>query len=233
MSRDAREARTIQEALLPKISPYIPGFEISGLSVPAGSVGGDWYDFIPFDDGRVGLVLADVAGKGTGAALLMSATRGMLRSLAEAQCSPGEVLTKLNRLLVEDFPPARFVTMIYGVLDPADRTLTFSNAGHLPPLLVDHNETRLLDTEKGLPLGLSLGSFSESQVQIPKGSRLLFYSDGITEAVNPADEEYGSGRLKQHMLRADASMEGILKEVRSFANGAGLHDDATVILVKA
>ncbi|MCU1298119.1 MAG: hypothetical protein JWO91_2397 [Acidobacteriaceae bacterium] len=233
MSRDAREARTIQEALLPKSSPYIPGFAISGLSVPAGSVGGDWYDFIPFDDGRVGLVLADVAGKGTGAALLMSATRGMLRSLAEAQCSPGEVLTKLNRLLVEDFPPARFVTMIYGVLDPAGRSLTFSNAGHLPPLLVEGNEARLLDTEKGMPLGLALGSFSESEVRIPKGSRLLFYSDGITEAVNPSDEEYGSVRLKKHMLQPEASMESILDEVRSFANGAGLHDDATVILVKA
>jgi sigma-B regulation protein RsbU (phosphoserine phosphatase) len=123
--------------------------------------------------------------------------------------------------------------MIYGVLDPSNRTLTFSNAGHLPPLLVEGNEARLLDTEKGMPLGLSFGSFSESQVRIPTGSRLLFYSDGITEAVNPADEEYGSARLKQHMLQPEASMEGILDEVRSFANGAGLHDDATVILVKA
>ena len=118
MSHEAQEARAIQQALLPKSSPYVPGFVISGLSVPAGAVGGDWYDFIPFPDGRWGLVLADVSGKGTAAALLMSATRGMLRSLAEANCSPAEVLTKLNHLLVDDFPAGKFVTLVYAVLDP-------------------------------------------------------------------------------------------------------------------
>src|SRR4029077_18040228 len=121
MSREAHEARLMQRALLPKSSPYIPGFVISGVSVPAGAVGGDWYDFIPFPDGRWGLVLADVSGKGTAAALLMSATRGMLRSLAEACSTPAEVLTKLNGLLVEDFPAGRFVTLVYAVLDPATR----------------------------------------------------------------------------------------------------------------
>ena len=104
LDREANEARAIQQALLPKSSPYIPGFIVSGRSVPARAVGGDWYDFIPFPDGRWGIVLADVSGKGTAAALLMSATRGMFRSLAEACCTPGEVLTKLNQLLVNDFP---------------------------------------------------------------------------------------------------------------------------------
>src|SRR6266566_3846424 len=108
MSREAQEARAIQQALLPKVSPYVPGFAISGLSIPAGEVGGDWYDFIPFDDGCWGLVLADVSGKGTAAALLMSATRGMLRSLADTCKSPAEVLNKLNRLMVEDFPSGKF-----------------------------------------------------------------------------------------------------------------------------
>src|SRR5580658_9196837 len=112
MSREAEEARLMQRALLPKSSPYVPGFVISGLSVPVSAVGGDWYDFIPFPDGRWGLVLADVSGKGTAAALLMAATRGMLRSLAEARCTPGEVLTKLNSLLVDDFPAGKFVTMV-------------------------------------------------------------------------------------------------------------------------
>src|SRR5207244_443463 len=120
------------------------------------------YDFIPLDDGRWGLVLADVSGKGTAAALLMSATRGMLRSLAEACCTPAEVLTKLNRLMVEDFPNGRFVTMVYGALDPATRTFTFANAGHLPPLLVDSSGARCVRGESGLPLGLSFGTFSES-----------------------------------------------------------------------
>jgi sigma-B regulation protein RsbU (phosphoserine phosphatase) len=233
MSREAHEARAIQQALLPKSSPYVPGFAISGLCVPAGAVGGDWHDFIALDDGRWGLVLADVSGKGTAAALLMSATRGMLRSLAETSYSPGEVLTRLNRLLVDDFPRGRYVTMVYAVLDPESRTLTFANAGHLRPLLVDSSGARFLDTERGMPLGLGFGSYSEGEVQLPELSRLVFYSDGITEAVNSADEEYGAARLENHVLRPDASTESILSDVRSFANGAGLRDDATVILVKA
>jgi sigma-B regulation protein RsbU (phosphoserine phosphatase) len=233
MTREAREARVIQQALLPKASPAIPGFTVSGLSIPVGAVGGDWYDFIPMEKGRWGLVLADVSGKGTAAALLMSATRGMLRSLAEAACSPGEVLTKLNRLLVEDFPAGRFVTMVYAVLDPAKRTVTFANAGHLPPLLMTGTSARFLDVERGTPLGLAPCDFSEVEVELPVGSRLVLYSDGITEAENQADEEYGSARLQEHFLRTnDASTESLLDDVRSFADGSGLRDDASVILVK-
>lgn len=232
MKREAHEARTIQQALLPKSSPYIPGFAISGLSVSAGAVGGDWYDFIPLDEGRWGLVLADVSGKGTAAALLMSATRGMLRSLAEASCTPAEVLTKLNRLLVEDFPAGRFVTMVYAVLDPAKRTLTIANAGHLKPLLITPDEARFIDHEKGMPLGLTFGDFSEVEVPFPKGSRIVFYSDGITEAANLRDEEYGLNRLQEHATKPDASTESLLDDVRSFADGQGLRDDASVIIVK-
>jgi len=233
MSREAHEARAIQQALLPKTSPYMPGFAVTGLSVPAGAVGGDWYDFIPLDQGRWGIVLADVSGKGTAAALLMSATRGMLRSLAEASCTPGEVLSKLNRLLVEDFPAGRFVTMIYGVLDPVNRVLTFANAGHLRPLLVGDGSARFLDTDQGIPLGLAAGEFSETEVEIPQGSRLVFYSDGITEAANPQDEEYGPQRLEDHVRQREASVESIVDDVRAFADGVGLRDDATVILVRA
>jgi len=206
---------------------------VSGLSIPVGAVGGDWYDFIPMDKGRWGLVLADVSGKGTAAALLMSATRGILRSLAEAACSPGEVLTKLNRLLVEDFPAGRFVTMVYAVLDPATRTLTFANAGHPHPMLVMGGSARFLDVERGTPLGLAPCDFSEVEVELPIGSRLVLYSDGITEAENQADEEYGRVGLQEHFLRTDgASTESLLDDVRLFANGSDLRDDASVILVK-
>lgn len=232
MTREAHEARSIQQALLPKSSPYIPGFAVSGLCIPAGAVGGDWYDFIPLGDSRWGLVLADVSGKGTAAALLMSATRGMLRSLAEMVCTPAEVLTKLNRLLVDDFPAGRFVTLVYAVLDPANRTLIFANAGHLRPLLVDSNGGRYLDTERGLPLGISSGSYSETQVSLAEGARLLFYSDGLTEAENPDGEEYGTQRLLEHVSRPDACAECVLEDVRRFSNGAGLQDDATVIFVR-
>ena len=233
MSLEASEARAIQEALLPKSSPYIPGFAVSGLSIPAGAVGGDWYDFISFDDGCWGLVLADVSGKGTAAALLMSATRGMLRSLAQTCSGPGEVLTRLNRLLVEDFPSGKFVTMLLAVLNPSTRELTFSSAGHLRPLLVDEHGARFLDSERGMPLGLGKGEFSESRVQLSKGSRLVFYSDGITEATGLSDEEYGAERMRDHVLQPGSCAESILADVRTFANGEGLHDDATVIFVSA
>jgi len=232
-TREWTDARAIQQALLPKSSPFIPGFAVSGLSIPAGAVGGDWYDFISFDDGCWGLVLADVSGKGTAAALLMSATRGMLRSLAQTCSGPGEVLTRLNRLLVEDFPSGKFVTMLLAVLNPTTRELTFSSAGHLRPLLVDEQGARFLDSERGMPLGLGTGEFSESRVQLSKGSRLVFYSDGITEATGLSDEEYGAERMRDHVLQPEASAESILADVRVFANGQGLQDDATVIFVRA
>ncbi|HEY6765208.1 MAG TPA: GAF domain-containing SpoIIE family protein phosphatase [Candidatus Sulfotelmatobacter sp.] len=231
MDREAQEARTIQQALLPKSSPFIPGYVISGLSVPARAVGGDWYDFIPFPDGRWGLVLADVSGKGTAAALLMSATRGMLRSLAEACCTPGEVLTKLNRLMVDDFPAGKFVTMVYAVLDPVRRSVTFSNAGHLLPLFIDGKEARFLNVERGLPLGLGCGDYSETHITLTEGSRLVFYSDGITEAVNPDDEEFGLDRLAELAAKPEASAMTIAEDVKAFANGAGVRDDASVVFV--
>lgn len=232
MTRDALEARNIQQALLPRGSPYIPGFAVSGLSIPAGAVGGDWYDFIPMEGGLWALVLADVSGKGTAAALLMAATRGVLRSLAEACCQPGEVLQRLNQLLVEDLPPARFVTMVYAVLNPEKRTVTFANAGHLPPLLVHGREARFLNTDAGMPLGLGSGDFSEVEIELAPGSRLVLYSDGITEAANPEEEEYGQLRLKEHLLPCESSAESLLEDVRTFANGFGLRDDATVITIK-
>lgn len=233
MSREVDEARIIQQSLFPKSSPYIPGFTVTGSSIPAGAVGGDWYDFIPLDHGRWGLVLADVSGKGTAAALLMSGTRGMLRSLAEASCTPSEVLTKLNRLMVDDFPNGRFVTLIYGVLDPHARTLTIANAGHLPPILVNGPESSLINTETGLPLGLALGAFSETTVQLPLGAKVLFYSDGITEAENSSDEEYGSERLEKRFREESFSLESILQDVRGFAAPEQLRDDATAIIVNA
>jgi len=231
MSREAQEARAIQQALLPKSSPYIPGFSVSGLSVPASAIGGDWYDFISFPDGRLGIVLADVSGKGTAAALLMSATRGVFRSLAEACCTPGEVLTRLNSLLVEDFPAGKFVTMVYAVLDPASQTVTFANAGHLHPLLIDENGPRFLDVERGVPLGLASGDYSETQVSLAEGSRLVFYSDGITEAVDGNEEEYGLSRLAEHSAKFGASAVSLIDDVRAYADGDGIQDDATVVFV--
>jgi sigma-B regulation protein RsbU (phosphoserine phosphatase) len=233
MSREAAEAQSIQQALLPRSSPFIPGFRVSGLSIPAGAIGGDWYDFIPLENGRWGLVLADVSGKGTAAALLMSATRGMLRSLAQTGSGPGEVLTCLNKLMVEDFPSGRFVTMVYAEFDPATRTLRIANAGHLPPLLVDSEGHRWIATEHGLPLGIAPSKFSETEVTLGPEARLAFYSDGITEAALESGEEYGPERLLAQMQCPDISLENLLLDVRKFVNGTGLRDDATAILIGA
>ena len=233
MSREAEEARSIQQALLPRSSPLIPGFSVSGLSIPAGSVGGDWFDFIPLRDGRWGLVLADVSGKGTAAALLMSATRGMLRSLAQTGSGPGEVLTRLNNMMIEDFPSGRFVTMVYAELDPASRVLRIANAGHLAPLLVEPSGHRWINHEHGLPLGISASKFSETAVTLGEHSRIAFYSDGITEADIDSGEEYGAERLLAQMQLPDVTVDGLLADVRKFTNGTGLRDDATVILVGA
>jgi sigma-B regulation protein RsbU (phosphoserine phosphatase) len=233
MSLEASEAQIIQQSLFPKSSPYVPGFAISGLSLPAGAVGGDWYDFLCLGKDLVGLVLADVSGKGMAAALLMSATRGMLRSLAEACQCPGDVLTRLNRLLVNDFPLGRYVTMIYGVLDPRTRTLALANAGHLRPLLVVGDQARFLETNSGLPLGLPSDGYSRHMIDLPAGARLVLYSDGITEAENGREAEYGEERLLQHMLRPDATAQTLLADVKEFAGNRPLRDDATVIFVQA
>lgn len=231
MTREAEEARSIQQALMPRSSPLIPGFRVSGLSIPAGSIGGDWYDFIPLKDGRWGFVLADVSGKGTAAALLMSATRGMLRSLAQTGSGPAEVLMRLNNMMIEDFPSGRFVTMVYAELDPASRVLRIANAGHLAPLLVDPHGYSWINHEHGLPLGISASKFSETEVTLGNNSRLAFYSDGITEAEIDSGEEYGAERLLAQMQSHEITVESLLADVRKFANGAGLRDDATVILV--
>jgi sigma-B regulation protein RsbU (phosphoserine phosphatase) len=232
MSREAEEARSIQQALLPRSSPLIPGFSVTGLSIPAGSVGGDWYDFIALGEGRWGLVLADVSGKGMAAALLMSATRGMLRSLAQTGAGPADVLTRLNNMMIEDFPDGRFVTMTYAELDPAKRVLRIANAGHLQPLLVEPSGHRWIDHEHGLPLGISASRFSEAEVTLGEHSRIAFYSDGITEADVDSGEEYGAERLLVQLQSPEVSVDSLLADVRKFSNGTGLRDDATVILLQ-
>ncbi|HYA94836.1 MAG TPA: GAF domain-containing SpoIIE family protein phosphatase, partial [Terriglobales bacterium] len=280
---DAREARQIQQALFPKSSPLIPGFTIQGLCAPAGAVSGDWYDFIPLSDGRWGLVLADVSGKGMAAALLMSATRRLVRSLAESMAphrpqlrsanrraakhdrsdqlslglpsegagfdqlpltqfesgreplagvaSPSELLARVNWSIMDEVPAGKYVTMIYGVLDPVRRSLTFANAGHPWPLLLDGDGARSIPTGEGIPLGLRPGRYSEETLTLAAGARLLFYSDGITEA-SDGREDYGTDRLIAHLSRPDACVETLLGDVRAFCRGT-FADDATVILIRA
>jgi phosphoserine phosphatase RsbU/P len=233
MISELNEARSVQLSLFPAWTPDISGFEISGLCIPCREVGGDWFDYIPLPDGKLGLVLGDVSGKGTGAALLMSSARSIIRMFAEQGLSPAEVLLNVNRILVTDLPRTRFVTMIYAIIDSASKSILFSNAGHLPPIFIDSNDLRFLDSDSGLPLGIQEGTFAEQRVEMSSGNRLLLYSDGITEAMNSVSEEYGDGRLKEHMTNPAASIQSLLDSVNVFLNGFPASDDMTVVMIKS
>ena len=232
MQREADDARTMQQAIFLKATPLVPGFAFETAWHPAGAVAGDWYDFIDLGDDRYGIVLADVSGKGMSAALLMSATRAILRSLAKLHPSPGETLAHLNQTLLEDFPCGKFVTMIYGVLDAKSRELTVASAGHLRPLMIN-GHAAFLNVEPGLPLGLASSSYPEHTVRLEPGTHMLLYTDGITEAANHANEEYGAERLLAHFLQPDACVNGLIEEVRQFGQGSEGADDATVVLIRS
>jgi phosphoserine phosphatase RsbU/P len=232
MELESADARAIQQALFLKAVPLIPGIAFETAWHPAGAVAGDWFDFIDLGHERYGIVLADVSGKGMSAALLMSATRAILRSLAPLYSSPAETLEHLNRTLMEDFPTGKFVTMVYGVLDAGSRVLTLASAGHLRPLLInDHCSFLELDT--GLPLGLGVSSYPQCTITLTPGTKLLLYTDGITEAMDGAEEEYGAGRLIEHFLQPGACVDGLIEEVQRFGAGSVLTDDATAVLIRS
>ncbi|MFO7524627.1 MAG: GAF domain-containing SpoIIE family protein phosphatase, partial [Ignavibacteriaceae bacterium] len=232
MLNELKDARNIQVNLFPKDPPQISGFNVNGICLPCFEVGGDWYDFIPLPDGKLGIVLADVSGKGMGAALLMSSTRSLLRLIANTTQSPKDVLTQLNEILIKDFPSTRFVTMIYAVLNPKKQKLVFANAGHLNPLLVDSSGSNFLETTDGLPLGIAESSFSEREVIFNSSSRLIFYTDGVTEAMNSSEEEYGSERLLKHSNESSVSIQSVVGDVNKFTGGYKQSDDITVVMVE-
>lgn len=230
---EQEEARRIQQNLLPQTAPFLPGFQLEAEYIPAGAVGGDWYDYIPLADGRVAIVLADVSGKGMPAALLMSATRSMVRLLAPFASGPGDALSRVNRTLLDDFPAGRYVTMIYAVLDPASRTLTFASAGHPWPLLCHGTDVRPLHTDAGMPLGLLPCEFTEHTVKFCHDFRLLFYTDGISETLNREDQEFGSARLTEFVATHNCSVSQLMKAIKEFRGKCTQKDDATVILLRS
>lgn len=232
MQREAEDARAVQQSLFLKATPLVPGFAFETAWHPAGSVAGDWFDFIDLGEGRYGIVLADVSGKGMPAAILMSATRAILRSVAKVSASASETLVRLNQALTEDFPSGKFVTMIYAVLDVRSREITVASAGHLRPLLIN-GTCSFLDVDSGLPLGLGSSAYPERKIYMKPGTRLLFYTDGITEATNLREEEYGPARLQKHFLHPDACIEGLIEEVQRFGLGSSRTDDATAVLIRS
>jgi sigma-B regulation protein RsbU (phosphoserine phosphatase) len=232
MARELDEARTVQLSLFPNWTPDINGFEINGLCLPCQEVGGDWFDYIQLSDGRLGVVLADVSGKGMAAALLMSSARSILRMFAEKGLPPGEVLTYVNRILVQDFPKTKFVTLIYGIIDPNEKTITLANAGHLSPVFINLNEIIFLETNSGIPLGLMDVPYSETKINLSEGSKLLLYSDGVTEAMNSQSEEYGSERILNSIkINSFYSIQTLLDDVRLFTAGHPASDDITILMI--
>lgn len=233
MSKELDEARNIQSGLFPENDPFVNGFEISGICIPCREVGGDWFDYIPLGGGRLGIVLGDVSGKGTAAAFLMSSARSVLRMHAQRYLSPGKVLAEVNKVLISDFPSARFVTLIYALVDPVSSTITFANAGHVYPLLVDADGPRFIETDSGMPLGLMECEYSERRIKMDKGSKLFLYTDGITEAVNAAEEEYGDERIRVHVSEESSSVLSLLGDVAKFTAGVAATDDVTVVTLAA
>jgi len=196
IQHELRVAQLIQKTLLPKDLPALLGWQVTAYYQAARQVGGDFYDFIYFDDGRLGLVIGDVTDKGVPAALLMATTRSVLRAIAQRLVAPGEVLERVNEVLYPDIPPKMFVTCLYALLDPDSGHLQFANAGHDLPY---HRHTTGEVTElraTGMPLGLMPGMhYEEKEVWLAPGEIILFHSDGIVEAHNEHREMFGFPRL--------------------------------------
>jgi sigma-B regulation protein RsbU (phosphoserine phosphatase) len=230
------EARQIQQGLLPTEIPQIPGYEISGAWKPARLVGGDYFDVLDFGQDRMGLCIADVAGKGMPAALLMSNLQAAIRSLATESERPEELCARLNQLVCSNTAPDKFITLFYGLVDAPNRKLVYSNAGHNSPILLrrDGSSSRLPEG------GAALGIFPEwryeaGEVQLYAGDRLVLFTDGVTEAMTSQGEEFGEERLLALMtagpeLGAAELQQKILQAVTEFSAG-DLQDDATLIVV--
>jgi phosphoserine phosphatase RsbU/P len=235
LQREQDEARLIQRALLPATLPTLHGIRIAAMWNPASGFGGDCYDVIRFNDARIGITIADVAGKGLPAALLMSNLQAAVRAFASESATPQQVATSVNRLLCRNIAVGKFVTFCYLVIDRSRGVLTFANAGHNPPLLVRSNGT----TQRLLTGGMVLGvmpetSYEQHEAAIAPGDRLVLYTDGIIEAENAAGDDYGEDRLGRtasaHRTSSPQQMlDALFADVSTFAN-ANFADDATLIV---
>jgi len=196
IEQELRVARLIQQTLLPKALPDTPGYELAAHYQPAREVGGDFYDFLELDDGRLGLVVGDVTDKGVPAALVMATTRTLLRAVAGRIDAPGEVLERVNDVLYPDIPPNMFVTCLYAILDRETGRLHYANAGHDLPYMKHEGGAKELRAT-GMPLGLMPGmEYEEKEVFLKPGESVLFYSDGLVEAHDPRREMFGFPRLQ-------------------------------------
>src|SRR5262245_26813349 len=234
--QELKVAAAIQQSLLPPGNRDGAFFSTAAASIACRAVGGDFYDYVDLPTGRFGFILGDVAGKGSPAALLASAVLGMFSAEATYQSSPAPLITRLNHGLFRRAIESRFLTTFYGILDD-DGSFTYCNAGHNPPLLVSPSEIRRLD-QGGIVLGLfEQATFGEETVRLEKGDLIIAFSDGVTEALDPAGEEYTDDRLvacaRAHVGESPQQMlNALLADVKAFCSDATQSDDVTVVMVK-
>jgi sigma-B regulation protein RsbU (phosphoserine phosphatase) len=232
-------ARQVQLELLPPSDPKLEGYDISAYNFPTEEVSGDYYDWVKIYDDQIGLVIADVSGKGVPAALLMAFLRASLRGATHIGYAPHISMAKVNYLLWESIERNQFVTAFYGILDASTRSLSYSNAGHNPALLLDAKGNIRFMERGGLPLGMFRDTrYHEYYLTLEAGEVLVLYTDGVTEAMNPAGEEFGRERLARS-VRAAAHLSArdlilaLHRDVNEWTDGRGAGDDATFFVIKS
>ncbi len=235
--RDLALAREIQQNLFPRQLPRPAGFDLAALSRPCQAVGGDYFDFLALPEGRLGLVVADVSGKGTPASLLMASVHAAVRSLA-GTLPPGPLLERLNRQLLDSTQPHRYVTLFYGELDPASGALTYVNGGHVPPLLRRREGSVELLEAGGVAPGLIEDARYEVGLErLGRGDTLVLVTDGVTEALSADERELGQEGLRQVLLEsghlpAQELLECLVARVEAWSGSAALADDLTAVVVR-
>jgi sigma-B regulation protein RsbU (phosphoserine phosphatase) len=233
---ELNKAREIQEGLLPKKIPQVKGLEVAGAWQPASVVGGDYFDVLKFSDSKIGVCIGDVVGKGMSAALLMANLQASFRAFAAEDVSPGVLLGKLNEVVCNNIASDKFVTFWYCTIDTTENRLTYASAGHWPPILFHKSGEGVLLREGGTPLGIFPGSeYDDGGFLLAPGDRLVLYTDGLTEAMNSDEQEFGEGRLLELCgsivgLNASELLAAIRKDVVSFCNGI-FQDDFTLVIV--
>ncbi|MCX6143456.1 MAG: PAS domain S-box protein [Ignavibacteriales bacterium] len=238
LKEEARMARNIQTNLLPNGNPDIPGYDIAGRNVPAMNVGGDYYDFIFLDDHRVAIGLGDVSGKGLAASLVMANLQATIRSLALFDDDPKDCLEKANKLLFRSTDARTFVSLFYGILDARRNTLRYANAGQVMPILFSQGGKTALLRTRGIALGMKENViYEEEEILLSLEDRLLIYSDGISEAMNDALEEFGEAQVQKvvrYNIRdaAESLVEKIFAAVGAHVENASQSDDMTVVLLR-
>ena len=238
MAQELEQAAHIQMGLLPSKSPDVPGMDIAAGTLPCRTVGGDYYDYLPFPDGRIGVLIGDVAGKGMPASLLMTSLQARVKVLFEDGDELAQKMNRLNKHTAANCPDNRFITFFMTIVDPKTGELVYTNAGHNPPLLVRANGTVEQLKGGGIILGiLPIAKYEDFRIRMEPGDTLVLYSDGVTEAVDPSDVDFGEDRLSDLVTSmrgrpASEVVAAVQTAVANFSSGAPQFDDITVVVMR-